>query len=97
MNSQWLKSIWSEPDGSGSSTRIHITAITTFILGIGLSFGVATHQKRITIEQFNNFLSSAATFLVTTCGPLYGINKASDYFKNKTGNGTVNDSNDVKG
>lgn len=87
----WTKSIWSEPDGTGSSTRIHITAITTFILGIGLSFGVATHQKKITVEQFDSFLSSAATFLVTTCGPLYGINKAVDYLNNKSGNGTVND------
>ena len=79
----WTKSIWSEPDGSGSSTRIHMTMLIAFILGIGISFGVATHQKRVSIEQFNNFLSAGATFIVTTCGPLYGANKVADYLKNK--------------
>lgn len=79
----WLKSIWSEPDGSGSSTRVHMTMLIAFILGVGISFGVATHQKRVTIEQFNNFLNAGATFIVTTCGPLYAANKAADYLKNK--------------
>jgi hypothetical protein len=82
----WLKSIWSEPDGSGSSTRVHMTMLIAFILGIGISFGVATHQKRVTIEQFNNFLNAGATFIVTTCGPLYAANKAADYLKNKNPN-----------
>ena len=86
MNLSWIKSIWSEPDGSGSSTRIHMTAIVAFILGIGISFGVATHCKKITIEEFNNFLSASGAFIVTTCGPLYGVNKVSDYLKNKDKN-----------
>jgi hypothetical protein len=79
----WLRSIWSEPDGTGSSTRVHMTALIAFIIGVGLSFGIATHQKRFSIEQFNNFLSAGSTFLVTTCGPLYGANKVADYLKNK--------------
>jgi len=81
----WLKSIWSEPDGSGSSTRVHMTMLIAFILGVGISFGVATHQKRVSIEQFNNFLNAGATFIVTTCGPLYAANKAADFLKNKNG------------
>ncbi len=79
----WVKSIWSEPDGSGSSTRIHITAFVTFILGVGIAFGVATHQKKFTIEQFDSFLTAASGFVVTTCGPLYGANKLADWAKNK--------------
>jgi hypothetical protein len=79
----WIRSIWSEPDGTGSSTRVHMTALIAFIIGIGLSFGIATHQKKVSIEQFNNFLSAGSTFLVTTCGPLYGANKVADYLKNK--------------
>jgi hypothetical protein len=79
----WLRSIWSEPDGTGSSTRVHMTALIAFIIGTGLSFGIATHQKKVSIEQFNNFLSAGSTFLVTTCGPLYGANKVADYLKNK--------------
>ena len=79
----WIKSIWSEPDGTGSSTRIHITMLIAFILGVGIAFGIATHQKRITVEQFNNFLNAGSTFLVTTCGPLYGANKAADWLKSR--------------
>jgi hypothetical protein len=79
----WLKTVWSEPDGTGSSTRVHMTALIAFILGVGISFGIATHQKKFSIEQFNNFLSAGSTFLVTTCGPLYGANKVADYMKSK--------------
>ena len=89
--SEWLKSIWSEPNGNGSSTRIHVTALVCFILGIGISFGIATHKKRITIEEFDNFLSAGATFLVTTCGPLYGMNKAADWLKTNSINNSQDD------
>jgi hypothetical protein len=91
----WLRSIWSEPDGTGSSTRVHMTALIAFVIGVGVSFGIATHQKKFSIEQFNNFLEAGSTFIVTTCGPLYGANKVSDYLKDKTakqaatGNGSV--------
>ncbi len=83
MNWTWIKSIWSEPNGNGSSTRVIITAIISFILGVGISFAVATHAKLITIEQFNNFLSAGGNFILTTCGPLYGANKAADWLKSK--------------
>jgi len=84
--STWLKSVYSEPDGSGSSTRIHVSAIIAFILGIGISFATATHYKVFTIDQFNSFLSSASLFIVSTCGPLYGMNKVSDWAKNRDNN-----------
>ena len=79
----WIRSIYSEPNGNGSSTRIHITALIAFILGIGIAFGIATHHKRFTMEEFNSFLQTGSTFLVTTCGPLYGMNKLSDWGKDK--------------
>ena len=72
---KWVRSIYSEPNGNGSSTRIHITALVAFILGIGVSFGIATHNKKFTIQEFNSFLEAGSTFIVTTCGPLYGMNK----------------------
>ena len=81
--SAWVKSIYSEPDGSGSSTRIHITAFIAFIIGIGISFGVATHHKKFTLEQFDSFLTTASTFIVTTCGPLYAVNKTADFLKKR--------------
>lgn len=82
----WLKSVYSEPDGSGSSTRLHISALIAFILGVGISFGVATHHKKFTIEEFDNFLTTSSTFIVTTCGPLYAANKVADWAKNKDNN-----------
>jgi hypothetical protein len=82
--SAWLKSTYSEPDGTGSSTRVHMSALIAFILGIGIAFGVATHHKKFTLEQFDSFLTTASTFIVTTCGPLYIANKTADWAKNKS-------------
>ena len=78
------KSVFSEPDGSGSSTRIIMAAFVAFIIGVGCSFGIATHYKKFSIEQFDDFLTTASTFIVTTCAPLYGVNKLADFGKNKT-------------
>jgi hypothetical protein len=81
---KWLKSVYSESDGSGSSTRVHMAALIAFILGVGVSFSVSVHHKYVTIEQFDAFLSAGATFLVSTCGALYGINKVSSWAEGKT-------------
>lgn len=80
----WLKSVYSESDGSGSSTRVHMTALIAFIIGVGVSFSVSVHHGHITLEQFDSFLSAGATFIVTCCGALYGINKVSSWAEGKT-------------
>lgn len=82
----FIKTCYSEPSGNGSSTRIHIGAIFAFVLGVGVSFSVLVHKGRITIDQFNQYLSSGGTFILTTAGPLYGVNKAADWAKNKNQN-----------
>ena len=82
----WLKSIWSEADGTGSSTRIHISLLTSFVLGVGISFGILVHRHRITVEQFNQFLVAGGTFIATTCGPLYGANKIAAWATSKNSN-----------
>lgn len=79
----FLKSVYSEPDGTGSSTRLHITAILFFVLGVGSVFGAQVLKKNITIEQFNQFLNSGGEFVLTTGGPLYTANKAADWLKNR--------------
>lgn len=79
----WLKSVWSEPNGNGSSTRVHITALLFFVLGLGTAFGTLAYHSKISIEQFDNFLSTAGTFFVTTSGPLYAVNKLSDFMKTR--------------
>lgn len=80
----WLRSVYSEPDGTGSSTRLHISLLIVFVIGVGISFGVLVHHKTITVEQFDGFLSAAAAFLVATTGPLYGVNKLANWANNKS-------------
>jgi hypothetical protein len=53
------------------------------VLGVGVSFAVSVHHKYVTIEQFNSFLSAAAIFITSTCGVLYGLNKAGSYMDGK--------------
>ena len=79
----WLKSVYSEADGTGSSTRIHISLLTSFVISVGVSFGIMVHKHSISVEQFNQFLVAGGTFIATTCGPLYGVNKVAEWAKNK--------------
>lgn len=81
---QWVKSIWSEPNGAGSSTRVITTSLVAFVIFVGLSFSVAVHLKKITMDQFDQFLSAGSLFIVTTCAPLYATNKVADAYKDKT-------------
>jgi hypothetical protein len=62
-------------------SRIHISLLIGFVLAAGVSFGVLVHRHTISVEQFDGFLGSAATFITTTCGPLHGVNKLSDWAK----------------
>lgn len=84
---KFTKSVFSESDGSGSSSRVMMGLIVAFILGIGVAFGAMVHFKDISIDQFNSFLHSGGEFIVTTAGPLYGVNKFTDVLKGKNGNG----------
>ena len=83
---KWLLSVYSESDGTGSSTRVHIGLLVMFVLGTGVSFAVSVHHKLITIEQFDSFLTSSATFLASVGGVLYGANKLSEWGNNKNQN-----------
>jgi hypothetical protein len=80
--SSWLKSVYSEADGSGSSTRVHIGLFTGFVIAVGMSFAWLVHRQHLTIEQFDNFLSAGSGFIVVTCGPLYAANKIADVRNN---------------
>lgn len=79
----WLRSVYSEADGSGSSTRIHISILIMFVISVGVSFGYLVHRHTLTVAQFNDFLSAGGTFIVTTCGSLYGVNKVADWAKSR--------------
>lgn len=80
----WLRSVYSESDGTGSSTRLHVGLIIGFIVGVGLSLAVSVHHGHITVEQFDGFLSAGGMFIMTCCGALYGINRLADWAETKT-------------
>jgi hypothetical protein len=90
----FIKSVFSEPDGSGSSVRVVMGLVVAFILGIGVTFGVLVWRKTITIEQFDNFLTTGGEFILTVSGPLYGANQIRNILNTKTtgssnGNGST--------
>lgn len=82
----FLKSVFSESDGSGSSSRVLIALIICFTIGVGTFLCVELHNRRVTPEQLNNFLSTGGTFVTTTTGPLYLINKGADVMNNRNQN-----------
>lgn len=79
---KFTKSVFSEPDGSGSTSRILMACIVSFIIGSGITFVTHIHGP-IVLADFDAFLSSAGVFIATTCAPLYAINKSSDAYKNQ--------------
>ncbi len=73
----------SEADGSVSTTRVCITMVFTFIIGMGVALMWKLHTP-VTVADINNFLSSAGIFIATTCAPLYALNKTADVLNNNT-------------
>lgn len=79
---KFAKSVFSEPDGSGSASRVLMACMVSFVLGAGVTFVTHVHGP-ITMNDFDTFLGAAAVFITTTCAPLYAINKSADAYKNK--------------
>lgn len=89
INFNTIKSMFSEADGTVSLTHVIIAIVFTFVLSIGLAFALATHSNKLSMNDFDGFLNSAGTFVATSCGPLYAINRGSDYLKSKNGSNNV--------
>ena len=87
MGDNWsknfLRSVLSEDDGSGSSTRLIMVMLVSFIVGVGSAFAFKVHGP-VTLAEYGQFLTSASAFIMATCGPLYLINKGADAINNKT-------------
>lgn len=79
----FVRSMFSESDGSVSTTRIVIALVFAFIIGAGVTLVAKLHTPVIA-SDINNFLSSAGMFITTTCAPLYAINKGADVMNKKT-------------
>ncbi len=76
----FVKSVLSEPDGTGSSTRVCMIALVFFVIGVGTTFVLRMHTP-VTPSDVCNIFTSLGVFIVTTCGPLYAINKGAEAWK----------------
>lgn len=82
-----LRSILSEPDGTGSAARACICMIVAFVVGFGTALAWKIN-KPISIAEFDSFLQASGIFITTTCGSLYFINKGANVLNNKTDKGS---------
>jgi hypothetical protein len=80
---RWLPSFLSEPDGTGSSTRLYIGLVVAFVVGAGTALVCKIHQP-ITVADLNSFLTAAGTFVAVICAPLYGLNKLANVTNNRS-------------
>jgi hypothetical protein len=77
----FLRSVFSGPDGGGSSTRLCMVSLVSFVIGAGVALVCKLHTP-VTVTDLDNYLAAAGLFIATTCGPLYLINKGADAVKN---------------
>ena len=82
----WIKTVMSESDGSGSTTRVLMFVLVLAAIVWSSVLLHDAHIHKITIEQFNNYLGSISQYLTITASPLYAVNKAADCFNNRNGN-----------
>lgn len=68
----FLRSVLSEPDGSGSAARV-LTSLVVIAALVWISFLVFTHKS------FPDFVG-VTTWVVTVASSLYGVNKVSTAF-----------------
>jgi hypothetical protein len=73
----------SESDGSGSTTRVLIFGLVIAAIAWSSILCFDAHKHKITVEQFNSYLSSIGQYLTVTATPLYAVNKTADVFNNK--------------
>lgn len=80
---KWLKSVLSESDGSGSTTRC-LMFIVVFAAVIWSSvLLVDVHHHKVSIEQLDGYFGSIGQYLTVTATPLYAVNKAADVMNNR--------------
>lgn len=81
MKLDFIKSVFSEADGSGSASRIMIAVLVGFIVGSGATIAYRLHGSFV-VADLDSFLNAAGMFIATTCSPLYLINKGAAVLKN---------------
>lgn len=81
----FLRSTFSEADGSGSCSRVLIASIVAFVLGAGTALVFKLHTP-VTVTDVDGFLAAAGIFIATTCTPLYLINKGAGSLNKRSDN-----------
>lgn len=78
----WLRSVFSEKDGTGSSTRLNIAAVTGFSLGF-ITALLWKVRAPITVAEFCQGVSAVGNFAMGFGGLLYGVNRAGNWLDNR--------------
>jgi hypothetical protein len=78
----YLRSMLSEADGTGSSTRFCCVAVIVFTLGFASALIWKIHAP-VTVAEFCQALGALTLFATGICGSLYAINRAADVFNNR--------------
>lgn len=85
----WLRSIFSEADGTGSSTRVYVGLVVSFSLGFVTALLLKVHGP-ITVSEFCSAVGVLGEFAGGICGALYGINRLGNWADNKAVHGPQN-------
>ena len=82
----YLRSMLSEADGTGSSTRLCVLLVIVFTLGFVTALIWKIHAP-VTVAEFCQAISALTLFATGICAALYGINRAADVFNNRAERG----------
>lgn len=83
----YLRSMLSEKDGTGSSSRLCLVLVVVFTLGF-ISALVWKIHAPITVPDFCQAVGALGTFVLSTVGVLYGINRLGNFGDNKAATGS---------
>jgi hypothetical protein len=78
----YLRSMLSEADGTGSSTRLCVLLVIVFTLGFVAALLWKIHAP-VSVGEFCQAVSALTLFATGICGALYGINRAADVFNKR--------------
>lgn len=91
MSGNWaagfLRSQFSDKDGTVSNTKVCIFTVVAFVLGWGTCLFSKLHTP-VTVTDIVTFLGAAGTFATLLCGTLAGLKYGADAFNNRAPNAT---------
>lgn len=82
----FLRSMLSESDGTGSSTRVCVLLVIVFTLGFVAALLWKIHAP-VSVGEFCQAVGALTLFAAGICGALYGINRTAEVFNNRAERG----------